>query len=526
MEHLPLTVRQLLTPDELLELATLSAADTRPWRALPGPQSEAQASTANIVGYGGAAGGGKTDLICGLSATEHQRVLIVRREKAQTQGIVQRLGAILGSNDGYSSQHSQWIVPHNGALLEFGGLDHPGDEARWQGRPHDAIFLDEATEMREWQARFILGWNRTEDPNQRLRILLTFNPPMTVEGRWIIKFFAPWLDRRHKNPALPGELRWFTTVGDNQDYEVPDARPFVAREIPGTNEWELIYDFDPATTRAEEIRRPLSRTFIPARITDNPYYVNTNYMATVQAMPEPMRSRLLFGDFDAGIEDDPWQVIPTRWVEAAQKRWKEPSKLAPMDSLGVDVAMRGKDKTVIMRRHGMWFAKPIAYPGRVCVDGATVAGFCVSALRDRAPIHVDVFGVGAEPYAHLMGLGVQVLGVSMGDKTAGLMNGRIRFADVRSELWWRLREALDPMKNSGIELPPDREILADLCAPKFEIKGNEIKVQSREDIVEELGHSPDHGTACMLALIDTPKRHVAHAVLRGEQREYDPYRGL
>ena len=68
---------------------------------------------------------------------------------------------------------------------------------------------------------------RRRDPDQRCRIILTFNPPMRVDGRWVISYFAPWLDRKHPNPALPGELRWFTTIGDNQDYEVPDNRRFV-----------------------------------------------------------------------------------------------------------------------------------------------------------------------------------------------------------------------------------------------------------------------------------------------------------
>lgn len=526
-DTLPLQELQLLSAEERAELEALLAADTRVWRPLPGPQSLAQASHADIIGYGGAAGGGKTDLLCGLALTEHERVLIIRREKAQTVGIVQRLTEILGTTDGYTTQGSQWVVPRRGTLIEFGGLDHPGDENRWQGRPHDAIFLDEVTEMREGQVRFLLGWNRTGNEAQRKRVLMTFNPPMTVEGRWIIAFFAPWLDRKHPRPAAPGEIRWFTTI-EGKDREVPDNRPFVLGDKDASGEHTIVYEFDPATTRPELILRPLSRTFIPARITDNPYYANTNYMATVQAMPEPMRSRLLFGDFDAGIEDDPYQVIPTRWVEAAMKAWKERAKKPPMDCLGCDVAMRGKDKTVIARRHGMWFDRPIAYKGSECPDGATIAGYCAAALRDRAPIHIDLFGVGADPYGQLMGLQLQVVGVVMGDPTAGVMNRRIQFDNVRSEIWWRMREALDPQKNTGIELPDDRELLADLCAPKFEIKGNKICVQSRDEIVEELGRSPDYGTAYVLALMDTPKRHVSQSILRGDrvQREYDPYRDI
>ena len=52
-------------------------------------------SQADVIGYGGAAGGGKTDLIVGSFLTVHKRSLVVRREKAQTDGIVQRCEEIL-----------------------------------------------------------------------------------------------------------------------------------------------------------------------------------------------------------------------------------------------------------------------------------------------------------------------------------------------------------------------------------------------------------------------------------------------
>ena len=30
---------------------------------------------------------------------------------------------------------------------------------------------------------------------------LTFNPPTTAEGRWVIDFFAPWIKKGYPNPA-------------------------------------------------------------------------------------------------------------------------------------------------------------------------------------------------------------------------------------------------------------------------------------------------------------------------------------
>ena len=54
-----------MTPEEREVVQDILAADETPWRPLPGPQTLAFDSQADIVGYGGAAGGGKTDLACG-----------------------------------------------------------------------------------------------------------------------------------------------------------------------------------------------------------------------------------------------------------------------------------------------------------------------------------------------------------------------------------------------------------------------------------------------------------------------------
>ena len=67
-------------------------------------------------------------------------------------------------------------------------------------------------------------------------------------------------------------------------------------------------------------------TFLQAMLWDNPYYMDAGYMATLQSLPEPLRSQMLLGDFHAGMQDDPWQVIPTEWVRLAQKRWMERKK--------------------------------------------------------------------------------------------------------------------------------------------------------------------------------------------------------
>jgi hypothetical protein len=48
------------------------------WQPLPGPQTITYVSPADVTGYGGAAGGGKSDLALGLAITAHQQSLILR----------------------------------------------------------------------------------------------------------------------------------------------------------------------------------------------------------------------------------------------------------------------------------------------------------------------------------------------------------------------------------------------------------------------------------------------------------------
>ena len=443
----------------------------------------------------------------GLALTKHQRVGIFRKEGTELTAIVDRIAAIQGSRDGYNGSDKIWrIARQDGKPLqiELGSFPNPGDEAKYQGRPHDLLGFDEAQNMREGQVRFLLGWLRSTDPEQRCRAILTFNPPTTVPGRWIIAYFAPWLDDKHPNPAEPGELRWFAAL-DGKEVECDDGETF-------EHNGETIY--------------PLSRTFIPSRIADNPYLASTGYMAQLQALPEPLRSQMLYGDFKAGVEDDPFQVCPTAWVEAAMRRWTEPLRYPEMESVGVDVAMKGRDKTIIARRHGMWFDKPITYSGTECKDGPTIAGFIMASLRDRAVIHIDLFGVGAQPYGHLMKHNQQVIGVNVGDPAGGFdQSGTLGYFNLRSEMWWTMREALDPANNTGIVLPPDQRLLADLCAPTWKPHGAKIKVASRDEIVALIGRSPDFGSAYVLALMDTPREHVVANLMRGanKTRDFDPY---
>lgn len=467
------------------------------------PQRLAHDSQADILLYGGAAGGGKTDLIVGLALTQHRRSIVFRREHKQLSGLVERVMQVRRTRDGYNGQENRWNLP-DGRLIRLGGMQHPGDEQAYQGQPFDLMAFDELTQFQEQQFRYVLTWNRSTDPTQRCRVVGATNPPTTAEGEWVIRFWAPWLDDQHPNPALPGELRWFVSTEDGD------------REVEGP---------DPVLIDGEEIT-PRSRTFIPSSVEDNPFLMSTGYKATLQSLPEPLRSQMLRGDFTAGREDDPWQVIPTGWVRAAQDRWKPEKPKLPMSSLGVDVAMGGGDNTVLLARYGDWFAEPFVKSGRETPDSGTTAGLVVAMVRDGAAACIDVVGPGGEVYGHLNGQGMNVVALN-GAKpsTERSVDGKLGFVNLRAQLYWRMREALDPMAEYPLALPPSASLRADLCAARWKMTPRGIQVEAKPDIIKRLGRSPDYGDAAVYALFDAPsvrKKNMARPARANSS--YNPHR--
>lgn len=502
------------TDEERSLIAKVIAADKRvvPWRPLPGPQTLAYNSVADVIGFGGAAGGGKTDLAVGKTLTQHRKIQIFRRVGTELTSLEDRFIEIVGHDKGYNSTKKIWRNIMPGVQLEMGSVPNAGDEEGYRGRPKDLLVIDEASTFLFSQVQFLMGWVRTTIQGQRTQTLMTFNPPTDAEGRWVIEYFAPWLDDKYAGTrAQPGELRYFVTM-DGVSVEVPDGTPFHYTDKEGRR----------------ELLTPQSRTFIPSRVTDNPFLVGTNYMTQLQALPEPLRSQMLYGDFAAGMEDSEWQVIPTRWVDEAMARWKDKQPKPEMLGLGVDVARGGADRTIIARRHiDNWFDKPLVYPGKDTPDGPTVAGLVIAATRNRAVQHVDVIGIGASPYDFLVEAKQQVMGVNVSEKSYALdRSGRLGFMNLRSQLWWQFRELLDPDNNLAPALPPDRQLRADLCAPIWKVQSAKIYVESRDDIIKRIGRSPDWASAYILAAIDTPRHHDMPGPSNGAHREYDPYANL
>ncbi len=185
-------------------------------------------------------------------------------------------------------------------------------------------------------------------------------------------------------------------------------------------------------------------------------------------------------------------------------RWTAtPPVGVPMCAIGVDVAQGGGDNTVLAIRHDGWFAPLQVTPGDKTPLGSDVAGLVMSKRRDGAMVIIDVGGGwGADAYAHLRENQIEAVGY-MGVKQSvqRTIDRQLRFANVRTEAYWRFREALNPDQPGGspIMLPDDRELLADLTAPTYAPVPGGIALEAKDKLVKRIGRSPDRGDAVVMA---------------------------
>jgi hypothetical protein len=174
-----------------------------------------------------------------------------------------------------------------------------------------------------------------------------------------------------------------------------------------------------------------------------------------------------------------------------------------MCSIGVDVAQGGADNTVLARRHDSWFAPLLVVPGEKTPGGTDVAALVMKHRHDGAKVIIDVGGGwGGDAHGHLCKNQVDSLAY-MGVKKSlkRTADNQLTFSNVRTEAYWRFREALNPDQRGGshIALPDDRQLLADLTAPKYEVRANGIEIEAKVKLIKRLGRSPDRGDAVVMA---------------------------
>ncbi|MCY4584102.1 MAG: terminase [Chloroflexi bacterium] len=467
---------------------------------MEGPQQRAYNSEADVLGYGGAAGGGKSALLALLALHEHTRTVIFRDDATQLSGLIDDVVQFFGTTHGLNRQNKYFYFGDRpGHMMEWGGLGNPGDETKWQGRAHDFLAADEVTNIPRRKLMWLMTWLRSPIRGQRCRAVFTFNPPGNVDeatgkvplGRWVISFFAPWIDERHPNPAQPGELRFFHTNDEGLSEETTKDD---VREIKFPN----------GDTR---MIPPRSRTFIPATALDNTYQ-SAEYIQNLYSLEEPFRSQMLYGSFKQVISDHPKQAIPSKWVDEAMERWTpDGARNRTMSAVGLDVARGGiRSFTCAAPRYGLWFDKIQRRKGSETPTGRDAASFAMSVALNRARIVVDMNGVGVGAYESLEGAGINPLGIFPGARSSGMhpLPGRPKLYNWRAWGYWLLRMLLNPERHMNVCLPPDDRLRDDLCTPLYDddVHGGKILIESKDDLRKRLGRSTDDGDAVILSLAE------------------------
>ncbi len=477
------------------------------WTPQPGSQLMAWNSKAQVIGFGGSAAGGKSDLGLALALYKHRRSLIVRKERTQLTPIIQRIEEIIGDRKGYNGQSNVWSLGDN-RFIQFAGVANPGDSEKVQGAAKDYLFIDEATAVPEEDVKFLMAWVRSAIKGQETKILLASNPPLSAEGEWYTRWFSPWVSPSYEGKrAGSGEIRYFATI-DNTDTECPNGETFLHK--------------------GERIK-PMSRTFVHSNLNDNRYLKNTDYRSMLQSMAEPLKQRLLYGNFGLSAGDDEFQVIKGADVERAMNRWEESQDKGRLISLGCDPARTGSDNTLIFKQYeNNWFDKPGVHGDTP--TGGSVAALLVKELQAAddwdVPIMFDPIGIGAAVADALQAVNVNSVPLNFATKVDEYetdVSGLMGFANLRALVIWRLKELLGDETSAELCLPPDDRLKSDLCAPRYLLNARgKIQIEDKLTIRKRLGRSTDYLDALALCAFRTPNignvRPVKVVGLMGRQR--------
>ncbi|MCL5283725.1 MAG: hypothetical protein M1330_03305 [Armatimonadetes bacterium] len=191
----------------------------------------------------------------------------------------------------------------------------------------------------------------------------------------------------------------------------------------------------------------------------------------------------VLGEFPEDAEN---RLILLRWIERAMK-----SDVAPVGLvfMAVDVARFGQDCSVIAVRRGPAVVRLESFRG---LDLMNLTGRIVEVAREERPesIMVDVVGVGGGVVDRLNELGIEgVIGVNVGMRS----QQPERFANLRAELYWSLRERL---AENHIRLPSDRTLLEELSSLTYRFTSSgQVQMESKETMRRRGESSPDRADA-------------------------------
>ena len=164
-----------------------------------------------------------------------------------------------------------------------------------------------------------------------------------------------------------------------------------------------------------------------------------------------------------------------------------------------DIAQGGADTTVLAPLYTAdYFGQLVTAPGRDTPTGIEVARMILDHRDNNALIGLDGTGGWAGDTQRTLELKHSIestLVVSSHGSAGWTDDGRFKYGNIRTEMWWEFREALDPKSVYNIALPPGARVRAQLTAPHWYPRGKNMFIESKEELRKRLGTSTDEADA-------------------------------
>lgn len=203
------------------------------------------------------------------------------------------------------------------------------------------------------------------------------------------------------------------------------------------------------------------------------------------------------------------KLIPLNWIEAAMERWEEYVKENGESSTGgriaVDVAGEGVDTSVLARRDNNFITLRTLGVKEPDLAPIEIAEQILKEQFDSCL--VDSIGEGRGAYAVAKKKNDKVYQFKSSYSGKGITDetGTMKFKNARAYSFWALRDALNPIFEPDLMLPPDDELKAELAEIEYIIDDKGIcKIEPKEDLKKRLGASPDK--ADTVSMLFAPKR--------------------
>lgn len=189
-------------------------------------------------------------------------------------------------------------------------------------------------------------------------------------------------------------------------------------------------------------------------------------------------------------------LIPIGWVKAAQLRNLDPTK-GPIE-IGADIGAGGDETSICVRRGDVYrIRRTDTDPNTMSQCGKIIDDIQVTGARCAK---IDKIGIGWGIVNRGQELGQPFIGINVGEgATEDDTTSDERFANLKAELWWYVRNLFEGGK---VDIDAfDDDLAAELCSIRYERTSNgKIKIMDkRKDEKGKKIASPNRAESLMLA---------------------------